>query len=609
LQLQRKYPFRYLAGLARLRKVSYELWYDLMIPHQYYEKDGQFMTRLTRRRLLALSGGGAGLAACQTRSEVAAPLAGRVRFDHGVASGDALADRVILWTRVTPENVADGAAITVIWQIFEDAGLTREVQAGAVQTSAARDYTVKVDVTGLAQARDYYYAFSVFTESGVIASPSGRTRTLARSGTRPVRAAFVSCANYPFGQFNVYDALSREENLDVIIHLGDYLYEYGTGSYGGDVGKELGRNHVPAHEIVTLADYRARHAQYKADRALQRAHAAAPWLCTWDDHESTNNSYRTGAQNHTEGKEGSWTERKQVAVQAYLEWMPVRDPAVGAAREALWRRFDFGDLATVFCLETRLVGRSKEISWGARLGKVAPDAFEGAVREAMRDAAVPERTMLGAEQEDWLETELARSAGAGKPWQVLANQVIMARARFPDFNKELSAAQIETVIERAGFSGAYLDRLVRLSSLGMPHNLDAWDGFPAARERLYKAAKSANASIVTLTGDTHTSWANSLRDANGDPRGVEFGCNSVTSPGLGSILEGVRGVGQMYADANEEVEWFDPDGNGYSILDLTADTAGADFYKVSTITDRNYTVSRVARFETNRAELGVLRGA
>jgi len=565
------------------------------------------MTRLTRRRLLALSGSGAGLAACQTRGEVAAPLAGSVRFDHGVASGDALSDRVILWTRITPENTSAVAAITVIWQVFEDAGLTREVQAGAVQTSAARDFTVKVDVTGLASARDYFYAFSVFTEAGVVASPSGRTRTLAASGMRAVRAAFVSCANYPFGQFNVYDALSREDNLDVIIHLGDYLYEYGTDGYGGEVGKTLGRNHVPAHEITTLADYRARHAQYKTDKALQRAHTAAPWLCTWDDHESTNNSYRTGAQNHTEGEEGSWTDRKQYAVQAYLEWMPVRDPAAGEAREALWRRYDFGDLASVFCLETRLTGRSEEISWGARLAGTEPSAFTEIARETMRDVGAPDRTMLGAEQESWLADQLAGSAGAGKPWQVLANQVIMAHAKFPNFNETLSPQQIDAAIERAGFSGAYIERLVRLSALDMPSNLDAWDGFPAARERLYEAAKSVKASLVTLTGDTHTGWANKLLDANGEPRGVEFGCTSVTSPGLGRILEGVPGVGQMYADANEEVEWFDPDGNGYSVLELTADTARAVFYKVSTVKDRNYTVSRVAGFETSKNALGQLR--
>lgn len=565
------------------------------------------MTKLTRRRLLALSGGGAGLVACQSVGTVAAPFSGRVTFDHGVASGDALSDRVILWTRITPAEPSEASAVTVIWQVFEDAELRREIQAGAVQTSPARDYTVKVDVTGLAEARDYYYVFSVFTDAGVIASPSGRTRTLAASGMRPLRAAFVSCANYPFGQFNVYDALSREENLDVIIHLGDYLYEYGPDGYGGDVGRALGRNHAPAREIVTLGDYRARHNQYKTDKALQRAHAAAPWICTWDDHESTNNSYRTGAQNHTEGEEGSWTARKQAAVQAYLEWMPVRDPAPQAPRAALWRRFDFGDLASVMCLETRLTGRSEEISWGARLANIEPDAYARTARETMADVAAPGRTMLGVEQENWLVTQLANSASEGKSWQVLANQVIMAQVKFPDFNKTLTPAEIDTVIQQAGFSGPYIERLVKLSALGMPSNLDAWDGFPAARKRLYDAAKSANASLITLTGDTHTGWANTLRDPDGLPRGVEFGCTSVTSPGLGRILEGVEGVGQMFADANADIEWFDPDGNGFCVLELSADTARADFYKVSTIMTSDYTVSHVSGFETSKSALGSLQ--
>ncbi|MEO9971078.1 MAG: alkaline phosphatase D family protein [Hyphomonadaceae bacterium] len=565
------------------------------------------MNDLTRRNMLALSGGGAMLGACQTGGKIAAPYAGAVSFDHGVASGDVLSDRAIVWTRVTPADTSQTGSVTVIWQIFEDAGLTREVQAGAVQTSSARDYTVKVDVTGLQPARDYYYAFSVFTDAGIVASPSGRTRTLAASGTTPIRAAFVSCSNFPFGQFNVYDALSRQDDLDVIIHLGDYIYEYGRDGYGGEVGKALGREHEPAGEITSLADYRTRHAQYKSDRALQRAHAAAPWICTWDDHESANNSYRTGAQNHTSPREGSWTSRKQQAVQAYLEWMPVRDPVQGAARSALWRRFDFGDLASLMCLETRLTGRSEEISWNARLTGVANDQIGQVARKTLQDVNDPTRTMLGGQQEAWLADQLESSSNEGKVWQVLANQTIMARAAFPNFPEKIPAAQIEKIVENAGSNGPIVKRLIGMSAFGLPHNLDAWDGFPAARERLYEAAKSANASLVTLTGDTHTGWANGLKDAEGEPRGVEFGCTSVTSPGIGEFVSGVEDLGQMYVDANDEVNWFDPDGNGFTLLDISAEAVRAEFYKVSSIVDRNYSLSRVAGFETRVNETGRLR--
>lgn len=565
------------------------------------------MNDLTRRNMLALSSGGAMLGACQTGGKIAAPYAGAVSFDHGVASGDVLSDRAIVWTRVTPADTSQSGSITVIWQIFEDAGLTREVQAGAVQTSSARDYTVKVDVTGLQPARDYYYAFSVFTDAGIVASPSGRTRTLAASGTTPIRAAFVSCSNFPFGQFNVYDALSRQEDLDVIIHLGDYIYEYGRDGYGGEVGKALGREHEPADEITSLADYRTRHAQYKSDRALQRAHAAAPWICTWDDHESANNSYRTGAQNHTSPREGSWTSRKQQAVQAYLEWMPVRDPVQGAARSALWRRFDFGDLASLMCLETRLTGRSEEISWNARLTGVANDQIGQVARKTLQDVNDPTRTMLGGQQEAWLADQLASSKNEGKVWQVLANQTIMARAAFPNFPEKIPATQIEKIVENAGSNGPIVRRLIGMSAFDLPHNLDAWDGFPAARERLYEAAKSANASLVTLTGDTHTGWANRLKDAEGDPRGVEFGCTSVTSPGIGEFVSGVEDLGQMYVDANDEVSWFDPDGNGFTLLDISAEAVRAEFYKVSSVVDRNYSLSRVAGFETRVNETGRLR--
>jgi len=565
------------------------------------------MTKLTRRRILALAGGSAGLAACQTGTEVAEPFAGTVQFEHGVASGDALSDRVILWTRVTPVGNDPSGPVTVIWQMFEDAELTREMQAGAVQTSAARDYTVKVDVAGLQPARDYYYAFSVHSTAGIVASPRGRTRTLAASGLAPVKAAVVSCSNLPFGHFNVYDALAQRDDLDVIIHLGDYLYEYGRDGYGGTSGKALGRNHEPPTEITELADYRTRHAQYKADKALQRAHGSAPWICTWDDHESANNSYRTGAENHSPDTEGSWTARKQQAVQAYLEWMPVRDPVPGAAREALWRRFDFGDLASLMCLETRLTGRSEELSWSTALAGLQTEEMEPAARQTLAEVNAPARTMLGADQENWLSDQLTQSTGEGKVWQVLANQTIMARTVLPNFAARLTGDQIAAAVEAAGRNGNIVKTLVRFSALGLPSNLDAWDGFPAARERLYEAAKAANASLITLTGDTHTAWANSLHDAAGSARGVEFGCTSVTSPGIGAFVQGVEGIGDMYADANEEVDWFDPDGHGFTLLEISAEAARAEFYKVSTIRDSNYTLSLASKFETRRGETGKLR--
>ena len=546
------------------------------------------MTTLTRRGALGLLGGAAGLAGCA--SDAAAKpsvFAGRAAFLHGVASGDPLQTAFVIWTRA---SLAEGTGpVMVGWNVFGVDDAERPVRSGTVVTDATRDHTVKVDVIGLEPGTVYAYRFRLTDASGEVLSPTGRARTLDAGGTRPVKAAVVSCSNYPFGLFNVYDAIAQEDGLDVVIHLGDYLYEYGPDGYGGPTGDALGRAHEPASEIVSLADYRTRHAQYKSDPSLQKAHAAAPWICTWDDHESTNNAYRTGAENHDPG-EGDWTERKQRAVQAYLEWMPVRDPAPGMARAALWRSFDFGNVATVTCLETRLTGRSEEISWGAELDGVAPEAMRGKIADVLARVNDPARTMLGTEQEDWLGRELAGSVSRGKAWQVLANQIIMAEVRPPNFRETLSEDQIAALPE------GLIRRLVDFSALGVPFNLDAWDGFPACRERVYAMARDAGATLVTLTGDTHTGWANRLLDAAGNDRGAEFGCTSVTSPGLGTYMPGIEDLGAQFAAANPQVAWHDPFGNGYTLVTFAADTVTAEFRKVSTIVEPDYLTETAARF-------------
>ncbi len=567
------------------------------------------MSKLTRRGALGLLGGAAGLQACAPTGATGAPVAsgivddrptysGAVAFDHGVASGDPLQTAVILWSRVTPAETSE-VPIYVDFEVFEDADMQRLSASGSVQTSAARDYTVKVDANGLQPGRDYYYRFSVRTDQGLVESPTGRTRTLAQGGDTPVKLAVISCSNFPFGRFNVYNALGQRSDLDAIVHLGDYIYEYGVDGYGGEVGEQLGRRHDPTTEIVSLSDYRTRHAQYKADPDLQAAHASAPWLCTWDDHESTNNSYRTGAQNHNpEENEGDWTARKQIAVQAYLEWMPVRDPQPGRMREAIYRKFEFGDVATIFCLESRLTGRSEEISWFEELGGKAPAEAPFAAAAALQRVNDPARTMLGPVQEDWLADGFTQSVERGAAWQVLANQVIMAQVKPPNLEAALTDAQ------KAAQDVGYIQQLIPFSQLGLPWNLDAWDGFPAARARLYAAAKESGARLVTLTGDTHTAWANTLHDADGDRRGVEFGCTAVTSPGLGLAVKEVPELGDLFAEANRDIEWYDPFGRGFIIVTLTADAAKADYFKVSTVTEPDYEVSKAATFETRRDSTG-----
>lgn len=554
------------------------------------------MIRLTRRGALGLGAGlgvaGLGAAGCATTGDVASS---KGAFQHGIASGDPTQTSVLIWTRVTPE--LEGP-MSVAWGVARDSGFKDVVKRGTFNTGPERDYTVKVDVQGLEPGQLYYYWFSV----GRTSSPGGATRTLPATGVSDYRMAVVSCSNWPFGYFNAYREIARrgaQGKIDAVIHLGDYIYEYSVNGYGSAIGKELGRNHVPEHEIITLADYRQRHAQYKSDPDLQAAHAVAPWFCTWDDHESTNNSYRTGAENHQADTEGDWSVRKAVAVQAYLEWMPVRDPEAGKAREAIWRKFEIGDLATLFLLESRLVGRGEDITYGEiyLAADVDRPAIVDRIKARIND---PNRTMLGFEQEAWLADGLKQSAAAGKKWQVLGNQVTMAKVQMPDLQRHLTPEQYATVPQGA-------KRSYSTARWGLEWNPDAWSGFPQARERLYQAAKAANARLVTLTGDTHTAWANELHDASGQKRGVEFGCTSVTSNGAGDSLP-LKELNWLMPEANDEVVYYNAFSKGFTVLTLTADQVEAEFVKVSTVRSRDYYASTDAKFLARTNEIGGMGG-
>lgn len=555
------------------------------------------MTQITRRGLLgAAAVGSMALAACEgTAGQL---YKGEIAFLHGVASGDPLADRIILWTRVTP--LSGAGPVPVRWEILspEGGGL---ISSGQTLAEEGSDFCVKVDVAGLQPGSACLYRFVALTSQGEIVSPMGKMRLPAASGEQPVKLAIVSCSNWQFGHFNVYRALSAEEDLDVIVHLGDYIYEYGIDGYGGETGAAMGRMHEPSGETLSLEDYRRRHAQYKTDPDLQAAHAAAAWICTWDDHESTNDAYRTGAENHNpEEGEGDWSARKMAAIQAYFEWMPVREPKPGQLSSAVWRSFRFGDVATLHALETRLTGRSESLSWSGALGGAgSPSEAVNRAMDLLATAADPARTMLGAEQEAWLDAELSQSVASGAAWQLLASQVIMAKVRLPDFTRTLTPAQLaaQDVPEVAGF--------IPFTALGLPWNLDAWDGYPAARERLYESVARAGARLINLAGDTHTAYANELHDGAAIRRGVEFGCTSVTSPGMGAYVKAVPDLGNQISDANPDVVWHDPFGNGFTLVTLTRSQAEASFRKVSGISDGKFDTGAVAHFRALALQDGV----
>jgi alkaline phosphatase D len=493
------------------------------------------MRKLSRRGFIATSGAALG-ALPLVRSIDALAQATNPVFRHGVASGDPLSDRVILWTRVTPKGQT--ASETVSWAVARDPKLAQIVARGETQTGAARDFTVKIDVTGLNPATTYYYRF----EGGGERSAIGRTRTLPVEGVSKVRLGVVSCSNLPQGFFNAYACLANRPDLDAILHLGDYLYEYANAQYGD--GTRLGRIPSPNKEMVALAEYRERHAQYKLDPDSQAVHRQHPFIVTWDDHEFANNTWRGGAQNHHAG-EGAWSARRTAAVQSYYEWMPIREDAQ-TRQDKIYRTFRFGNVATLFMLDTRLVGRDEE----------APAADTITIEQANRQ-------LLGAEQEGWLAEQLVTSVKNKTRWNVFGQQVMFAPQ---------SPAGTRAV------------------------NPDSWDGYRAARARVFDMIERAKMdNLAVLTGDIHSSWAYDLPrrpfegydSATGKGSlGVEFAGTSVSSPtNLGSGPDGAKQLANIRA-SRPHLRYVDGSYRGYFVLDLTRERLQADFYANATVEER-----------------------
>lgn len=517
-------------------------------------------------------------------------------FDHGVASGDPLNDRVILWTRIS--GIERG--MDVVWQIAEDDSFSRLIAQGRAWTDASRDFTVKLDATGLKPGHDYVYRFI----AGQTVSPVGRTRTLPDKTERVVLAV-ASCALYPNGYFNAYQAIADLREVDAVVHLGDYIYEYGAGpmDYGMGNGRVLMRIPEPMHETITLSDYRTRHAQHKRDPQLQAAHARAPWICVYDDHEICNNPWRDGAENHNPG-EGDWLTRKTAAIKVWREWMPVRDPAPGGDIDDIYRSFRFGDVAELMMLETRLLARTKQLDYAEDLTyrpDGAPDLM--AFRERLND---PARQLLGDAQRAWLQSTLTDSVKADVRWQVFGNQVVMANIAGPDVRRlpvkiEAAAAVLPAAARQK------LDAFADLFGTDdpMPFNLDAWDGYPAERERVYAMIREAGARAIVVSGDSHTAWANQLHDATGAPVAAELGVTAISSPTrwLDAWLPDLH-LAKALAERNKDVLTADDSYNGFVRLTLTREMALGEWMSVNTLLSRDFTCFSQARFEI-KADKGV----
>jgi len=532
------------------------------------------MTMQIDRRLLikgALLGAGA-LALPGWGTALAQMMEAR-GFTHDVASGEPQHDSVMLWTRYVPAGGSNGR---LRWEVARDAGFGRRVAEGEALASPDHDWCVKPVVGGLQPGEWYFYRF---VDSEGRASSVGRTRTLPDGPLPRFNMAVFSCANLPFGFFNAYAHAAARQDVDLVVHLGDYLYEYPRGTYPAAEQTVAGRVIEPANEIVSLTDYRLRHACYRLDPDLQALHRAFPMVMMWDDHESANDSWQDGAENHQSDSEGPWAARKAAAMQAYREWLPVTEQG--------WTSYRIGDLVDLFRPETRLTARSRPLELGTFL---AGKTDLGAALAEFRDDvwSDPARTLMGAEQEGWLADGLARSTADGVRWQVLGQQVIMGSLSMPPQVAEmLGAADAQ--------ARAYAEIGLAASRAGLPFNFDQWDGFPAARQRLLTASLNADANLVVLSGDSHNAWAFDL-DLAGTPAGIEFAGHSVTSPGYEShVAVDPRQTAAVLVDHNPQLLWADTSQRGYFTIAFTPDEVSGEWNFLRSIQEKGAALSGTHR--------------
>lgn len=563
----------------------------------------------TRRAFLAksilASGGvilGSQLAACEHLDDFLSdddPGEGIPRFLHGVGSFDPIANAVIIWTRFTPTAEEVGDFIQINWQMATDKDFDHVVKQGIQYASAANDFTIVQDVTGLDPDGKYYYRFRQ-PDSGET-SIIGETITLPGAGASldNLKLAICSCSNFPAGLFNVYDAIANSD-ADVVLHLGDYIYEYQVGGYGTNENTvPLGREHDPTTEILTLEDYRLRYRQYRTDEGLQLAHQKKPFIVVWDDHEITNDAYKDGAENHDES-EGDYQARLQRAIQVHGEYLPVRTDTEGI----IYRNFEFGNLVNLVMLDTRIIGRDQQLSFTGFFNPDGSFDFEG-FGAALVD---PSRSLMGPEQLAW--TSGAVGASHAK-WQVLGQQVLMGKMTVPaelliligqvaggDTSPETLAALQNSIVELSTLKGRALagdptlteEELARLAAQ-VPYNLDAWDGYFAEREQLFATLKEKN--TVVFAGDTHNAWHNVLTDINGEKIGEEFACASVTSPGFEGIFGNdpatIAVIEQAFTLLIDGLQYFDAARRGYVLAEFTHGAAQASYRFIDNIASETYT--------------------
>ena len=540
------------------------------------------MVAVHRRDFLRVVSAGLSLPllACQPGGAGRGAAVGGGRFEHGVASGDPLIDRVILWTRLTPQH-EQAAPIPVELIVARDEDLAEPLLRVRSYAEAAHDFTVKLDVQGLEPGTTYHYVFL----SGTERSPVGRTRTLPVGPVSSARLAVLTCGDYSRGLFNVYARVAERDDLDAVLHLGDYIYE--------NDNTDRVRAHEPPRKCLTLEDYRQRYAQYRQDPDLAALHARHPVIWIWDDHEFANNAWREGADNHDPATDGDFADRDAAALTAALEWMPIRSPDPQRPLR-IFRDFGFGELFDLFMLDTRRIGRDQPLPANTVFGDALP-AFT-----QTGGFSDPGRQLLGPVQEAWLFDRLARSRAR---WRLIGNQVMMAQLKVAGAPEALGG--------------------------GIYGNPDQWDGYKPARDRLlaHIGAQGID-NVVVLAGDFHVAFASDISTDPNNPLvyepltgegalAVEFVTPSVSSagdppaPGVASLSDPedlleqlVVGNPAIFRAPNPHIKFSDGL-NGYLILDITEQALRAEFWnvpQVSTLAD-GQELGAVFRVDAGRAAL------
>ena len=561
--------------------------------------------KMNRRELIqkTLAGFGAlslpiSLTACGDDADSNTQPNTQVQFLHGVASGDPLQTQVIIWTRVTPTD--SSARLEVLWEVAKDAGFKHITATGKVLTTAAQDFTVKVDVTGLAAGQVYFYRFKSASKYSI----TGQTKTLATQ-VQSVQFAVCSCSNFPAGYFHVYKEMAKQD-VDVVIHLGDYIYEYGMGGYATEEAVEMGRALADDNnaEIIRLDGYRKRYALYRLDPDLQAAHQRHPFIVIWDDHELANDTWEKGAENHQSDTEGDFLERKLAALAAYFEWMPIRP--IDDQHIKIYRQFDFGTLVQLTMLDTRIIARNVQLDYANYMTATGLD-----IAKFQADLINPARTLMGVEQRNWLLQKLQQSTAT---WNVLGQQILMSKMFVPAellmSLAEITAGnpspetlskittQITELLEikarmDAGDPTVTPEEKARLA-VTAPYNLDAWDGYFAEREILYGTLAQLKKKVVVFAGDTHNAWASDLSSKDGVLVGVELATSSVSSPGLEKYLsipmQQLQAFEFAFTSLIDELNYCNLNQRGYLKVHFTAEQVQADWIFVDSIKHKEYIV-------------------